>query len=82
MRPADEEGDEAMAKRRSDTPKKGDLVKYDDVTCRVLKRRRVTGMAMLSTCDYEIFLEALDGQEVGWIGENEVESISGEAGGT
>jgi hypothetical protein len=82
VRPAAEEGDEAMAKRRSDTPKKGDLVKYDDVTCRVLKRRRVTGMAMFSTCDYEVCLKTLEGKEVGWIGENEVESISGETGGT
>jgi hypothetical protein len=61
--------------------KKGDLVDYDDVTCRVLKRRRVTGMAMFSTCDYEVFLETLDGDEVGFVGENEVEKVAGEADG-
>jgi hypothetical protein len=66
----------------SDAIKKGDLVRYDDVTCRMLKRRRVTGMAMFSTCDYEVFLETLDGQQVGWVGENEVEKISDETGGT
>jgi hypothetical protein len=59
----------------------GDLVKCDDVTCRVLKRRRVTGLAMFSTCDHEVFLETLDGQQVGWVGENEVTKVSDEAGG-
>jgi hypothetical protein len=62
--------------------RKGDLVKYDDVTCRVLKRRRVTGMAMLQTSEFEVFLESLDGEEVGWVGENEVEKLSDETGGT
>jgi hypothetical protein len=66
----------------SDAIRKGDLVKYDDLTCRVLKRRRVSGLAMLQTADHEVFLETLDGEEMGWVGENEVESISDETGGT
>jgi hypothetical protein len=54
--------------------KKGDLVTYDDVPCRVLRTRRVTGMAMFQTAgEFEVFLESLDGKEVGWVGENEVE---------
>jgi hypothetical protein len=60
----------------------GDLVKYDDVTCRVLRRRRVTGFAMLQTSEYEVCLETLDGESVGWVAENEVEKVSDEAGGT
>lgn len=66
---------------REPTAKVGDLVDYDDVDCRVLKRRRLTGMAMFSTCDHEVFLETLDGQQVGWVGENEVTKVSDEAGG-
>ena len=65
----------------NDAIRKGDLVKYDDVTCRVLKRRRVSGLAMFQTSEFEVFLEALDGEEVGWVGENELEKISDEKGG-
>jgi hypothetical protein len=61
-----------MARRRSATIKKGDLVDWDDRTCRVLKRRRVTGMAMFQTSDYEVYLETVEGDVVGWVGENEV----------
>lgn len=61
--------------------RKGEVVVWDDKACRVLKRRRVSGLAMLQTADYEVFLEALDGDEVGWVGENEVEKVSDEAGG-
>ena len=59
----------------------GDLVEYDDVTCRVLKRRRVSALAMLQTSEYEVYLETLDGDKVGWVGENEVVKPSNEAGG-
>ncbi len=60
--------------------RKGDLVDWEGETCRVLKRRRVTGMAMLQTSEFEVFLESLDGKEVGWVGDNEVEKVGGEAG--
>jgi hypothetical protein len=70
-----------MAKRPSDTPKKGDLVRYDDLACRVRKRRRVTGLAMFQTSEFEVLLETLDGEQVGWVPENEIERISDEAGG-
>ncbi len=42
----------------------GDLVEYEGKTCRVLRRRRVTGLAMFQTADYEVRLEALDGEQV------------------
>lgn len=67
---------------REPVVKKGDLVEYDGETCRVLRRRRVSALAMFQTCDYEVCLEALDGDQVGWVGENEVEQINDEAGGT
>lgn len=70
-----------MARRRTETPKKGDLVEYGDVICRVLQRRRVTGLAMFQTSDYEVCLETLDGEQVGWVAENEVEKVRDEAGG-
>lgn len=74
----DRSGDSEMS--RESRIKKGDLVNYDDVSCRVLKRRRVTGMAMFSTCDYEVCLETLNGKQVGWVPENEVMKVSDEAG--
>jgi hypothetical protein len=58
--------------------KAGDLVEYEGESCRVLKRRRVTGMAMLQTSEHEVLLETLDGEEVGWVGENELEQTSDE----
>lgn len=54
---------------------------YDGVTCRVLRTRPVSGFAMFQTSDYEVYLDTLDGEQVGWVGENEVEKISDNAGG-
>jgi hypothetical protein len=68
-----------MAKRRSDAIRKGDAVVWDGRTCRVLRRRRVSGMASFSTADVEVFLETLAGDEVGWVGENEAERINVES---
>ena len=53
---------------REQKVKKGDVVEWEDQTCRVLRRRPVTGMAMFSTCEYEVYLETLEGEQVGWIG--------------
>lgn len=36
---------------------------------------------MFATCDRELYLVSLDGEEVGWVAENEVERVQ-EAGGT
>ena len=58
--------------------KRNKLVDWDGKTCRVLKRRRVTGLAMFQTSEFEVRLETVDGEFVGWVGENEVE-ITGEA---
>jgi hypothetical protein len=57
----------------------GDLVMHDDVPCRVLRRRRVSALAMFQTCEFEVLLETLDGEQVGWIGQNEIEKAGGEA---
>lgn len=65
---------------REQKVKKGDLVEWEGETCRVLKRRRVSGLAMFQTSDYEVCLESLDKQQVGWVGENEVVKINDEAG--
>jgi hypothetical protein len=59
--------------------KMGDVVRFGNehwgYVCRVLGRREVTPFAMLRTDDWEIFLEALDGQIVGFVGECEVEPM-------
>lgn len=62
-----------------DRIRKGDLVDWDGKKCRVLRRRRVTGMAMFSTSDYEVCLETLEDEYLGWVGENEVTKIDSEA---
>lgn len=54
----------------------GDVVEYEGEACRVLRRRRVTPFAMLQTSVYEVFLETLEGEEVGWVAENEVSDES------
>lgn len=59
--------------------RKGDLVDWNGKQCRVLKRRRVTGMAMFATCDWELDLSTLDGQHLSWVPENEVSQIESEA---
>ena len=64
-----------MARRRNATIKKGDVVAWDDRTCRILKKRRISGMAMFQTSDFEVLLEDIDGEEVGWVAENEVERV-------
>lgn len=68
-----------MARQPSDAIRRGDAVVWDGVTCRVLKRRRVTGLAMFQTSDYEVKLVSLGGGDIGWVGENEVKKIPAEA---
>ena len=58
--------------------KKNDLVEYDGEIYRVVRRREVTPLAMLRTCDFEVKLESLNGEVFGYVAENEVEKISGE----
>ncbi len=58
--------------------KAGDLVEYEEETCRVLRRRRVTAFAMFQTCEYEVRLETLHGEQVGWVAENEVTKVGGD----
>jgi hypothetical protein len=60
--------------------KKGDLVEFDDHRCRVLKRQRVSSLAMFQTSDYDVCLETLAGEFVGFVAESEVEPITDEAG--
>jgi hypothetical protein len=67
---------------RESKVKAGDLVEYEGQICRVLRRRRVTALAMFQTSDYEVCLETVDGKRLGWVGENEVEKISDGAGGS
>lgn len=69
-----------MEKRRSSI-KRGDRVIHEGEPCQVLKWRRVPGLAMLQTSEYEVCLEAEDGKFVGWVGENEVTKISRNARG-
>jgi hypothetical protein len=63
-----------MSRAKADI-KKGDLVEYDDVLCRVLRRREVTPLTMFQTSDYEVCLEAVDGEQVGRLPENEVTKV-------
>ena len=58
--------------------KKGDLVEYEGERCRVLRRRRVNGLATFSTSEHEVKLVSLGGEDIGWVGENEVEKITDE----
>jgi hypothetical protein len=58
--------------------KKGKLVEWEGETCRVLKRRRVSGLAMFQTSEFEVCLETLDRQQLGWVPENELVNISDE----
>lgn len=62
------------------TVKKGDLVEYEGKTCRVLRRRQVSGLAFFQTSDYEVKLVSVDADDVGWVGENEIERITEEDG--
>jgi hypothetical protein len=64
------------------TVRVGDLVEYDGESCRVLRTRCVSAFAMFQTADREVLLETLDGKQVGWVAENEVEKVSDRAGGT
>ncbi len=66
-----------MAKQE-DNLRAGDVVAWEGETCRVLRRRRVSGLAMFSTSEYEVRLEGLDGSDIGWVPENEVERATDE----
>jgi hypothetical protein len=67
---------------REPAVKKGDLVDWGGKSCRVLRRRRVTGLAMFSTSEFEAKLMSLDGDDIGWVGENEITKIVGETSGS
>ena len=59
--------------------KKGEVVRFGNESwgwdCRVIGRRKVTPFALFRTADWELFLEALDGKIVGFVGESEVEPL-------
>lgn len=65
-------------KKSSGKFEKGVLVEWDGQTCTVLKRRRVTAMAMFQVSEFEVYLETLNGEQVGWVPENEVVNVSNE----
>jgi hypothetical protein len=63
---------------------RGAVVRYGNehwsYTCRVIGRREVTPFAMLRLEDWELFVETLDGETTGFVGESEVEAVAdGEA---
>jgi len=59
--------------------RKGQVVRFGNESwgwdCRVIGRRAFTPFALYRTADWELFLEALDGKIVGFVGESEVEAI-------
>lgn len=63
-----------MARRKAKV-RKGDLVRYEGETYRVVSRRKVTPLAMFSTCEFEVNLESPDGEPFGYVAENEVEKV-------
>jgi hypothetical protein len=58
---------------------KGEIVRYGNehwsYTCRVIGRREVTLFASLRLDVWELFLESLDGETTGFVGESEVEAV-------
>lgn len=69
------DGNETKSGQSGDSPVcRGRVVWWEGVKYRVVRRRDVTGLAMLQTDTHELFLAALDGGEgPGWVGQNEVE---------
>ncbi|MEO2091111.1 MAG: hypothetical protein ABGY75_16740 [Gemmataceae bacterium] len=66
---------ESKSGQQGDRPVyRGRVVWWEGVKYRVLRRRAVTGLAMLQTDTHELFLAELDGGDgPGWVGQNEVE---------
>lgn len=53
---------------------RGGFVWWEGRRCRVVHRRRVSALAFPRTCEFELFLEATDGNtEIGYVAENEIE---------
>lgn len=53
---------------------RGGFVWWEGQKCRVVHRRRVTALAFPRTCEFELLLEAADGNaNIGYVAENEVE---------
>ena len=50
-------------------------MRYEGETYRVVSRRKVTPLAMFSTCEFEVNLESPDGEPFGYVAENEVEKV-------
>ncbi|MCZ2343419.1 MAG: hypothetical protein LC104_16745 [Bacteroidales bacterium] len=60
---------------------RGAVVLWEGERYVVKRRRRVDGLAMFSTSEYEVFLANPDGTEgAGWVGEGEVEVVMGAEG--
>jgi hypothetical protein len=60
---------------------RGGFVRWEGQRCRVVHRRRVSALAFPRTCEFELFLEATDGNaEIGYVAENEVEPDDEKAG--
>jgi len=56
---------------------RGQIVLWEGVRYRVLRRRAVDGFAMFQTGTHEVFLVALDGGiDPEWVAENECEPVA------
>ncbi len=56
---------------------RGQIVLWEGVRYRVLRRRAVDGFAMLQTGTHEVFLVALDGgNDPEWVAENECSPVA------
>lgn len=65
------ERDEATGRRPVG---RGGFVWWEGQKCRVVQRRRVSGLAFPRTSEFELLLEAADGGvDPGYVAENEVE---------
>lgn len=58
---------------------RGQVVVWEGVKYRVLRRRPVDGLAMFQTSTHELLLASLDGgDDPGWVGQDEVQQPAGE----
>lgn len=56
----------------------GDLVTYEDEAYMVIGRRAVTALAAPKFGDFELLIESLTGNRVGFVSENDVEPVEGD----
>ena len=71
------DGNESKSGRQVDgRVRRGQVVSWEGVVYRVLRRRAVDGLAMLQTDSHEVYLAALDGGlDPEWVPQSECEPV-------